>query len=111
MSLLSNDDHGFWQEGTFSGIIAFMYIHIGGEYSVSDRLIVGIFDFDETTREGSDTIQFLKRAQELDRIENVSSELPRSFVVTLERIYLSPISPATLRRRLKFKIDQHEMFQ
>jgi len=30
-----------------------MYIHIGGEYSVSSRLIVGIFDFEETTQDGS----------------------------------------------------------
>ena len=77
-----------------------MYIHIGGEYSVSDRLIVGIFDFDETTQAGSETIQFLNHAQTEDRIEHVSSELPRSFVVTVERVYLSPISAATLRRRL-----------
>lgn len=98
----------FWQNQPFSVIIVCMYIHIGGEYSVSDRLIVGIFDFDETTQEGSETIQFLKRAQELDQIENVSSELPRSFVVTLERIYLSPISAATLRRRLKFKLEIFE---
>ncbi|MDD2534214.1 MAG: DUF370 domain-containing protein [Eubacteriales bacterium] len=78
-----------------------MYIHIGGEYSVSDRLIVGIFDFDETTHAGSETIHFLQKAQEQDRIEHVSSELPRSFVVTVERVYLSPISAATLRRRLR----------
>ncbi len=83
-----------------------MYIHIGGEYSVSDRLIVGIFDFDETTHEGSETISFLNSAQEKDQIEHVSSELPRSFVVTVERVYLSPISAATLRRRLHLAFSQ-----
>lgn len=85
-----------------------MYIHIGGEYSVSDRLIVGIFDFDETTHAGSETIQFLKSAQERDQIEHISSELPRSFVVTLERVYLSPISAATLRRRLHHAFTQEK---
>jgi hypothetical protein len=78
----------------------FMYVHIGGEYSVSDKLIVGIFDFDLTTLADSETINFLKFAEENNRIENVSPDLPRSFIVTLERIYISPISASTLRRRL-----------
>ena len=82
-----------------------MYIHIGGEYTVSDRLIVGIFDFDQTTGEASATIDFLKQAEAEDRVENVSSELPRSFIVTVERVYLSPISAATLRRRLGAEIE------
>jgi hypothetical protein len=77
-----------------------MYVHIGGEYSVSDKLILGIFDFDATTEVGSETINFLKRAEVQDRIENVSPEIPRSFIVTLERVYLSPISVQTLRHRL-----------
>jgi extracellular matrix regulatory protein B len=77
-----------------------MYIHIGGENSVSDKYIVGIFDLDNTTVQPSDTIEFLARAEQNGRLEVVSPEIPRSFVVTLDRIYVTPISPGTLRRRL-----------
>lgn len=77
-----------------------MYVHIGGEYTISDRFIVGIFDFDGTTAKASETIEFLKRAEAEDRIEVVSPDIPRSFIVTLERIYVTPISAMTLRRRL-----------
>lgn len=77
-----------------------MYIHIGGEYTVSDRYIIGIFDFDGTTSEQSETIGFLKHAEEEGRTEMVSPDLPRSFVVTLDRVYITPISAMTLRRRL-----------
>ncbi|MDD2458000.1 MAG: DUF370 domain-containing protein [Eubacteriales bacterium] len=87
-----------------------MYIHIGGEYSVSSRLIVGIFDFEETTQEGSQTRAFLKNAQDTDKIELVSSDLPRSFVVTVERVYLSPISAATLRKRIANQNDPTALF-
>jgi len=88
-----------------------MYIHIGGEYSVSSRLIVGIFDFEETTQEGSLTRDFLKRAQDNDRLEPVSADLPRSFVVTVERVYLSPISASTLRKRIESQADPTAFLQ
>jgi extracellular matrix regulatory protein B len=77
-----------------------MYIHIGGEYSVSDKYIIGIFDLDNTTGQPSATIDFLNRKEQADALEVVSPEIPRSFVVTLDRVYVTPISPATLRRRL-----------
>ncbi len=78
-----------------------MYVHIGGEYTVSDRYIIGIFDFDGTTHEASETIGFLKRAEADGKIELVSPDIPRSFVVTLDRVYVTPISAMTLRRRLQ----------
>ncbi|MEA4890295.1 MAG: DUF370 domain-containing protein [Clostridiaceae bacterium] len=78
-----------------------MYVHIGGEYSVSNKFIIGIFDFDGTTNGNSETIQYLKKAEQKDLVESVSEELPRSFIVTLDRVYYSPISTATLRHRLR----------
>lgn len=77
-----------------------MYVHIGGECTVSDKFIVGIFDFDGTTQEHSETRIFLRHAEENDRVEIVSPDIPRSFVVTLDRVYITPISVSTLRRRL-----------
>ncbi len=80
-----------------------MYVHIGGEYSVSDKFIIGIFDFDGTTNGNSETIQYLKKAEQKDLVESVAEDLPRSFIVTLDRVYYSPISTATLRHRLRQK--------
>ena len=78
-----------------------MYVHIGGEYSVSDKYILGVFDFDGTTGADSETIQFLRKAETEGRIEIVSPDLPRAFVVTLDRVYITPISVSTLRHRLQ----------
>jgi extracellular matrix regulatory protein B len=77
-----------------------MYVHIGGEYTVSDKFIVGIFDLDSTTVQPSVTIDFLNQAEQEERLETVSQDIPRSFVVTLDRVYLTPISTATLQARL-----------
>ena len=34
-------------------------------------------------------------------VELIDVDLPKSIVITLEKVYLSPISASTLRRRLK----------
>ncbi len=78
-----------------------MYVHIGGDYTLSDRFILGIFDLDLTTNGHSETTRYLTAAEESGRLEVVSPELPRSFVVTLDRVYVTPVSVTTLRRRLE----------
>jgi len=77
-----------------------MYVHVGGEYSISDRFIIGIFDMESITSKQTDMIRFLAEAEKAGRVEYVSEEIPRSVVVSVDRIYFSPISTATLKRRL-----------
>ncbi|MGI6333287.1 MAG: extracellular matrix regulator RemB [Saccharofermentanales bacterium] len=78
-----------------------MFIHIGGESTISDKYIVGIFDMESLTVDSDEAIDFIRQAEEAGRVEIVSSEIPRSFVVTMDRVYLTPISVATLRRRIE----------
>jgi len=77
-----------------------MYVHVGGEYSISDRFIIGIFDMESITSKQTDMIRFLAEAEKAGRVEYVSEEIPRSVVVSVDRIYFSPISTATLKKRL-----------
>jgi hypothetical protein len=77
-----------------------MYLHLGKSYAVSDKYILGIFDFDAVTDAGSATIEFLERAERNGQVDVISQDLPRSFIVTLDRVYISPIAAATLQRRL-----------
>ena len=78
-----------------------MYLHLGKSYAVSDKYILGIFDFDAVTTAGSATIEFLEKAEKNGQVDIISDDLPRSFIVTLDRVYISPIAAATLQRRLK----------
>ena len=88
------------------------YIHIGGEYSTPKRLIFGIFDLDRTSVARSrGTSEFLARSEAEGRVEYVSDDLPRTFVLTLERVYVTPITAATLRARLRTlekRMDEYE---
>ena len=78
-----------------------MYLHIGGEYLISYEQIIGIFDLDATIDQTPDTLDFLHQAELREHMELVSPDIPRSYIVSDDRIYMSPISAATLRRRLR----------
>ena len=78
------------------------YLHIGNNVMIPDHRIIGIFDLDNTST-SKHTRAYLERAQREGRIVDVSSDLPRSFVVTSEQgretVYLTQISSRTLLRR------------
>lgn len=79
-----------------------MYLHLGQDTVVRTRDIVGVFDLDNTTV-SKRTKGYLKLAQVQNRVVNVSTELPKSFIVCRQEeeeiIYLSQLSPATILRR------------
>ncbi|MBR5774348.1 MAG: DUF370 domain-containing protein [Clostridia bacterium] len=81
-----------------------MYLHLGQDTVVSDSEVLGIFDLDTSTVSKT-TRDYLSTAEKEKRVVNVSFELPKSFVVCAEKsgvkVYLSPISSSTLKKRMK----------
>ncbi|MEL7598238.1 MAG: extracellular matrix/biofilm biosynthesis regulator RemA family protein [Clostridiaceae bacterium] len=79
-----------------------MFLHLGENVVVPLKDIIGIFDF-ETTMYSTDTIQFLRMAEEDGFVERITKDSPKSFVVAevdkKSKIYLSPISSTTLTKR------------
>lgn len=79
-----------------------MFLHLGENVVVPLKDVIGIFDL-ETTMYSSDTRQFLRLAEEDGFVEKITEERPKSFIVAevekKSKIYLSPISSATLSKR------------
>ncbi|MEQ8154877.1 MAG: extracellular matrix/biofilm biosynthesis regulator RemA family protein [Clostridiaceae bacterium] len=79
-----------------------MFLHLGENVVVPVKDVIGIFDM-QNTMYSSDTIQFLRLAEEDGFVERISKEKPKSFVIAevdkKSKIYLSPISSATLTKR------------
>lgn len=79
-----------------------MFLHLGENVVVPINDIIGIFDV-ETTMYSSDTIQFLRLAEEDGFVERITNEKAKSFVIAevnkKSKVYLSPISSATLSKR------------
>ncbi|KYH28027.1 MULTISPECIES: extracellular matrix regulator RemB [Clostridium] len=79
-----------------------MFLHLGENVVVPLKDIIGIFDI-ESTMYSTDTIQFLRMAEEDGFVERITKDTPKSFVVAevdkKSKIYLSPISSSTLTKR------------
>lgn len=84
-----------------------MYLHIGRDTVIRSDDIIGIFDI-ENTSVSLITREYLASAQTLGKVINVTSELPKSFVVCAPRgknsggeinVYISQISVGTLCKR------------
>lgn len=83
-----------------------MLLHLGKDTIINFCDIVGIFDLDTTTVSPV-TRNCLAKAELDKRVINVSTELPKSFILCAGKggrtlVYISQISPATLLKRTGF---------
>ncbi len=75
-----------------------MYIHIGNDFVVNSKDIVGLFDIDNCSV-GKKTRIFFAVNQKNNRVVTATDDLPKSFVVTKDQVLISGVSTATLRQR------------
>lgn len=84
-----------------------MFLHLGQYTVINTDDIVGIFDIDNTTV-SKHTRNYLSNATKQGKVQNVSMELPKSFIVCKnknneETVYISQLAPATLIKRFSGK--------
>ena len=87
-----------------------MFLHLGENVVVPIKDIIGIFDL-QSTMYSSDTIQFLRMAEEDGFVERITEEEPKSFVIAevnkKSKVYLSPISSLTLSKRTELNYNNY----
>ena len=85
-----------------------MYIHLGRDYVINDRDIIGIFNLETTTITPRGR-EFLNYAQKNGAVVSLSDELPQSYVLAdgavVDTVYLSELSSTALRRRAEKMIE------
>ena len=83
-----------------------MYLHLGQDFIVNTRDVIGVFDLDTATDAGQKakiTDEFLRHAQQEGAVVDVSGSMPKSFVL----VYITQISTAAIRNRAaKFDMGQ-----
>lgn len=86
-----------------------MFLHLGADEIVLIRDVVAIMDIEKTTTSNT-TRDYLKKGEEKGQIKTIGQDIPKSFIVTCHkgkrRIYLSPISSATLYKRAKKLLEE-----
>ena len=77
-----------------------MYIYLGGDTAINTRDIIGVFDMDTSTVNKA-TRDYLTKAEKEKRVIYVNYELPKSFIVCRDKIYVCPLNTATILKRCK----------
>lgn len=79
-----------------------MFLHLGENVVVPVKDVIGIFDM-ETSTYNSDTVQFLRAAEEDGFVVRITKDKPKSFIVAevnkKSKVFISPISSSTLGKR------------
>ncbi|MFC5529599.1 extracellular matrix regulator RemB [Cohnella yongneupensis] len=78
-----------------------MYIHLGGEKIIRTSQVVAIFDI-SIEQSSKLSRQFVAQAQKNKEVETIGEEDPKSIVVTQGKVYYSPISTSTLKKRAHY---------
>ncbi len=77
-----------------------MFIHLGGDTVVRSTDVIAIID--NNMESSKITKEFLENMDQLHQLIRISKEETKSYVILRDRIYCSPISSLTLKRRANF---------
>lgn len=76
-----------------------MYIYLGGDTVIKSDDIIGIFDMDTSTVNKASR-DYLLKSEKDKKVIYVNFELPKSFIVCKEKIYICPLNTSTLLKRI-----------
>ena len=86
-----------------------MYVHIGNNCVINNKDIVAVFDIENSTI-SKKTRDFLSNAEKRKQLINISTDIPRSFVVcekdSKTTVYLSQLTPFTNLKRCEKKNEK-----
>lgn len=77
-----------------------MYLHIGSDVVVREKEVIAIIGRRGDADKSKINRNFLEKKKQADMIINIASNNEKSFVLTeVDKVYISPISPNTLKKR------------
>ena len=79
-----------------------MYIHLGNKKNIREKDIIGIFDMDKATM-SKVTQKFLNKAEKENNLIMTVDEIPKSLILTENKVYMSQLSPNSIYGRLTDK--------
>ncbi|MFM1653476.1 extracellular matrix regulator RemB [Brevibacillus sp. B_LB10_24] len=85
-----------------------MFIHIGGDTVVFSKDVISILDH-QSVKTSKITRKFIEDERKVKHFVDHSTDETKSYVITKDAIYCSPISSLTLKRRAQF-VDSLDQF-
>ncbi len=81
-----------------------MFLHLGADKMIKLRDFIVIIN-NENPQKNNDTENFLKKAQKSLEVEKIENDNHKSIIITDDKVYYSPISSQTLKKRANFVTD------
>jgi hypothetical protein len=81
-----------------------LYIHLGDNFVVPSKEVVMILDR-QSSQASSIVKEFIEKQQK--NIVQLANGEAKSVVVTIDKIYFSPLSSSTLKKRAQIAFDIH----
>lgn len=81
-----------------------MFLHLGADKMIKLRDLIVIIN-NENPQKNNDTENFLKKAQKSLEVEKIENDNHKSIIITDDKVYYSPISSQTLKKRANFVTD------
>ena len=75
-----------------------MFLYLGGEVTVKSKDVIGIFDIEDCSVSRT-TVDYLNNCQKNKQIVYISEDMPKSFIITDDKTYISNVSNLTINRR------------
>ena len=86
-----------------------MFIHLGGDTVVSKEEVIAILNM-QLVNKSEINREFIELAEDDGFISSIAKkDAPKSFIITTKKVYLSPISSTTLKKRSYEKIGKTKM--
>ncbi len=85
-----------------------MFIHLGGDTVVPKEEVIAILNL-QLVNKSDINREFMELAEDDGFITSITDNAtPKSFIITTKKIFLSPISPTTLKKRSKEEIEKND---
>ncbi len=79
-----------------------MFIHLGGDIAIAANNVIAIIDVKHAKNDS--TQEFLNQMHTLGKLYRIEEKASKSYVITDDCVYISPISSTTLKKRA-FSVD------
>ena len=77
-----------------------MFLHLSQTCVLEKENVIGVFDMDTATI-SPESRRFLRESERKGRLRSVAKDLPKSFVLTSDLVYLASLSPISIRGHLE----------
>ena len=77
-----------------------MFLHLSQTCVLEKDEVIGVFDMDTATV-SFETRRFLRSTEQSGHLRSVAKDIPKSFVLTADTVYLAQPSPTSLRGHLE----------